>query len=312
MVKTKKRSKHSVGFWFSIGLIAQLAIAPNATVIRVLIGDIDPILFNVIRTALIATVSLPFVIVALRRFNRKNLFYVVIAGLLMAVNMISYVYALQYSQASYVGILSLASPIVLVILTHLFMKEKINFRAAAGVTVAAAGALMAVSLPLVMKSDAPLQFYPLATILIAITCICFPLVIILYRKANEHGLSLTSSQGLSSIVTFITITAVATVVHTPIDLSTITPGGWTGIIYSAIGVIFVGNLLVIASYRRIGSGATAALTYLGSIVSITIPVVVLGEQLSAIVMLGGALILVGVYLTEHHRSRHHYHSMRHH
>lgn len=294
-----------------MALITQLAMAPNATVIRVVVGDIDPILFTALRALLIAAVTFPLILLSLRKFNKYNVIYSLGAGMCLSIAMITLAYALELSQASYIVILTMAGPIVLVILTHWLMKEKIKFRAAAGVTLAAIGALIAVTFPLLINSDTPIQFYPVATALAALNCIFFPLGILLYRKASETGLSVSTSLSLSSLV--IVAVSMSGVVATgvPFDIGTISVGGWAGIIYSAIGVIFLGNMLIVASFKRIGSSATASLTYLHSIVAVIIPVLLLGEQLSAIVVVGAILILFGVYLTERHHSKHHFHLLRH-
>jgi len=311
--RLKQKQKSNVfGFWFTAALITQLAIAPNSTVMRIIVQEMDPLMFNSLRSALIVAVTFPFILFALRKFNRFNFMYTVGAGICMAIATLCAVFALQQSQASYVVILSLGSPIVLVFLTHWLLKEKVNLRAAAGVTLAAMGGLVAVTLPLAFHGSASLEFYPLATALIAVNCIFFPLGMIFFRKANEMGLPLPAVQSLASVVILIVSLAGLFAVGTPTALTDISLATWVGIVYSGIGVVFLCRMIIVASYERIGSGPIAALTYLEGLVAVLIPVAVLSERLSLWVVAGGVLILLGLYLTEKHQSRKHYHLLRHH
>lgn len=310
MFKTKSKAD-KLTYWFTIGLIAQLIVAPNATVIKVIVDGMDPLMFNVLRSGMLVLLTFPFILFALKKFSRHNFVYTIAGGLCMAIATITLIYAIKYSQASYVVVLALASPIILVLLTRWFMRERINFRAAAGVTLAALGAFLAVSLPLVLHGNTSLEFYPLATGLIAIHCVFFPLGMIYFRKANEAGLPLPAVQSSASIVILLISLIGLYAFGQPSSLGDISAMSWLGIAYSSIIVVFLARMMIVASYERIGSGQTASLTYVESIVAVIIPVLVLGEQLSLAVVAGGILILLGVYLTEKHQSRRHFHLHRH-
>lgn len=310
MTKTKQKS-NNLSYWLSIGLIAQLLIAPNSTVMKVLVDQIDPLLFNAIRGSIAVLVSLPFVIMAISKINKTNLAYVVAAGLCMTIATIANVLALQASQASYVVVMSLLNPIILVVLSSRLMGEKVSFRSSAGITLAALGAFVAVSLPLFIGGDTSLQFYPLATVLMLFSCFFFPLGLIMFHKAHESGLSLPAVQGMSSVViaviSFIAFYAVGGSIDGVSELST---SSWIGIVYSGVVVIFIARIMANASLERIGASAFGGLVYLENIVAVIIPVLFLSEKLSVAMILGGVLMLVGVYLTEKHRIKHHPHLFR--
>ena len=279
------------------------------TIIKVLVEDIDPMLFNSLRAAIAVTISIPFIIMALRKINKRNLTYAIAAGLCMAVATSSAIYALTFVQASYVIILSLLSPVVFVILSNKLMHEKINARSAAGVSVAAIGALLAVSLPLLLGGETSMEFSPIATTLVLISCFFFPLGLIFYRKAHESGMPFPAIQGISSsVILVISFTTMYVTVGIPLEqLNGLPVSAWIGILYSAIVVIFIARIMSMASLERIGASAYSTISYLENIIAIIIPVLFLGEKLSVAVIVGGMLILVGVYLTEHHRSKHHPH-----
>jgi len=315
VIKTKTVKQNNVSYWLAVGLIAQLMTAPNASIMKVVLESIDPTTFNTLRAALGALIAVPFVIWYWRRINRQNFVYAIGAGLCTAVAVTLTTYAIQSSQASYVVVMSLLSPIVLVLLSSYFFHEKVRLRAAAGVTLAALGAFVAIALPLVLGGHTTFTVYPLATSLILLASIFLPLATIMLRKANEAGLPLTSTQGIASGVVMVASFLASFALHgAPVDVSAVPPQVWFGIIYSAVFVIFIARVFSTASFERIGSAATSGLTYLGTIVALMIPIIFLHERLSTATIIGGVLILLGVFLTEHHRSKHghHWHFMWHH
>ncbi len=79
------------------------------------------------------------------------------------------------------------------------------------------------------------------------------------------------------------------------------------IFYSAIAVALLSRALGIKSYEFIGAARTSALAYLETFLAILIPIIVLKEQLSIEMIIGGGVILTGVFIVEHHKSIHHKH-----
>ena len=311
MPKNKKKQENW-WFWLVIGLVASLMIAPNTTVIRVLVGQIQPLEFTLLRSALIVIVSMPFVLISIRKFNRRNLVFTLGAGVSMTIATISLVYAVKYSGASYAAIMGLVSPILLVILSSRFMGDKISPRAVAGVALAAAGAFIVVALPLAASGQSSTHFYPLATTLMLINSLFFTLGTLFSRKSNEAGMPLMANSGLMSvIIATVSFACMYAVEGLPTDIGHFSINTWVGIFYSGVVVVYLARVMSIASFERVGAAATSGLSYLGTIISVLIPIIVLGEKLSSTIISGGAVILVGVYLTEKHRAKHQHHKYMH-
>lgn len=282
---------------------------------KVVLNSIDPTTFNTLRSAICVLIALPFVVWYWRRLNRQNAVFAIGAGLCTSVAVTLTTYAIQDSQASYVSILGLMSPIMLVVFSSYFFHEKVHLRTAAGVTLAALGALVAVSIPLIIGGRTSFTLYPLATALIVLACFFLPLATILLRKANESGLPLTSTQGISAAVVMVASFVASFALHgAPINLTAVPANAWLGIGYSAVFVIFIARVFTTASFERLGAAATSGLNYLGMIVALIIPVIFLHERLSTAMVVGGVMILLGVYLSEKHHSFHprYWHFLRHH
>lgn len=289
--------------WFWVAAIATLLGAPNASVIRFAVGDADPFYWTMSRFAIIALVCLPFVIVSRAIFqNRAARSALIKASIALSVGVLSFAFAIYHSQASYVSIISLLMPITFVVLSSKMIGERIKYRSIAGLALAASGAMLLVVLPVALN-DSGTPFYPLATVLGLINCFAYSLGIIYMRKANEAGVNMTVTIGTTSAVVALVSLALFVVfgdsTRTPVDGSF-----WLAVVYSAIVVALLQRALNVITYEHIGSALMSALGYFETLLAILVPVFVLNEKLSVEMVIGGILILAGVYVVESHKYPH--------
>lgn len=301
MAKRKTNKK----YWFYLGLLGVLISAPNATVIKYSVDSMDPFLFNALRFLLIALVTTPVLLSSLKKIRKTNIKYVLRSSIYMTIAVVSYVMAIKLSQASYVSIITLITPIIFVVLAAKMTGEKISSRSIAGITLAAIGAAVIVVLPIALAQDSQLSFKPLATMLALLNTLMFPLAIINFKKANEVGVSLFSLLSVSSWMVFAVNALIF--LFSGKQFENIGNGHIYAIIYSGFVVALIGRLLNIISYEHIGSAVTSALGYFEIFLSILLPVLILNEKLSPEMAIGGILILCGVYVVEYHKSAHHKH-----
>ncbi len=290
--------------WFWVGVLAAVISAPNATIVKYVTNSIDPFVFSAIRFALIAVVTTPYIFLARRKFNAKNFQYAIMVGVFMSIAIFTYVWAIRLSQASYVTIITLITPIIFVLLSVKLTGDKINKRSIAGITLAALGAFIIIALPIAIQQKAPAQFYPLASFLALLNTVSFPLAIIYSKKSNESGLPLTSIFSISSWIV-LTFSVLLIVLFVPVKSITLSPGIIFAIAYSGIVVALVARIIGVMSYEHIGSAVTSAIAYAETLLAVTLPVIILGEKISIYMVLGGVCILLGVYLAEHHHNNKH-------
>lgn len=298
--------------WFLTALAAVIIAAPNATIIRSTVLHSDPFYFTMCRFLLLGLVCLPFIIRARKQLldtsARRD---VVIASIALSIALVCYALAILHSLASYVSIVTLASPIIFIALSTRIFHEKLNRRIAAGMTLAMIGAMTLVILPIALSQNGT-AFYPLATFLALANSVGYTISIIFMRRANERGVSMPSIIGISawfavalSLVLFVLFGDKAS---TPTNLPF-----WLAVVYSGIAVALIGRALNVWSYEHVGGAVMSSLGYLETFVAILIPVFVLNEKLSPEMVIGGVLILLGVYVVEHHKHHHakHHIIMRH-
>lgn len=299
--------------WILIALLALMIGAPNATILRVIVQQADPYYISFCRFALIGLVCLPFIIRARKQLFAKPAFReVLLVGLFLSICIPCYNFALLYSQASYVTIVSLLSPIVLILLSVKFFHDTINRRIAAGVTLAMIGAMVLVLLPVAFTQNGT-TFYPIATVLAVINFVFYGLVFIYMRRANERGVPMPAVIGMSALI----VAASSLVLFAVVGNHQAVPHDglfFVAVIYSGVVVALIGRAMNIKAYEHIGASIMSAIAYFEMFVAILIPVIVLHERLSPTTVAGGIIILIGVYIVEYHGPAHSKHrvAMRHH
>lgn len=294
--------------WFLLGLLGVCIAAPNATVIKYAVDSVSPLQYNALRFLVVALLTTPLLIMTLKKFTKHNLSQSLQAGFFMSIAVVSYVTSIKLSQASYVSIITLVTPIVFILFSTKINGEKINKRAMAGVTLAAIGAMVVVMLPLAIRQSGEFVFYPLATAFALINSVSYTLAIIKLKTANEAGVPLPALLSISSwTVALISVAMLSFAVSQGTEISALNGRLLLGVFYSGIAVALIARLMTVSSYEHIGSVRTSALAYVETLIAIIVPVVVLHEELSIEMVIGGVLILVGVYVAEHHKSAHHKH-----
>lgn len=143
---------------------------------------------------------LPFLVMNFKKLNKRGLSLSVAAGFFLATATVTYVDAIRLSEASYVSVVTLLTPVVLIIYSAKLVKEKITKKAMAGIMVSAIGATLIVLLPIALKQQGGFDFYPMATFLSLINVFSFPLAVISMRKANEEGVPIASVVAISSFI----------------------------------------------------------------------------------------------------------------
>lgn len=303
MPKKKKKISH---FWFWLALASMLTAVPNATIIRSSVAEQDPFLFNALRFGVGMIVCLPFLLLGLRKFTHQNIKAATLAGLFLAVAVTANVFAMKLSAASYVLIIALVTPIIMVVLSARMVGEKITARAVAGITLAAIGAMTIILLPIAIHQGANFVFYPEATFFALLGSVAVPLSIIYSRRANEEGLPFMPLMGYTGLFAIVVNLACFWLFAETKEVSLTVYNPWM-IIYSGIVVALFVRMLNILCYEKVGGATIGALAYLEMLLAILLPIFVLGETLSLPMIVGGILILLGVYVIEHHKTRHHKH-----
>lgn len=296
MAKTNKKY-----FWF--GVLAMLFGSLNIPLMKYATYSINPITLNALRYSLATIIVLPYAIRYSSKITTTNLKYSIFSGISIFVSSICLTMALNLSTATYVTLLTILNPIMLVVFSIKMTKDKINLRKMAGFSLAGIGALLVITAPLIKTNNASLEFYPLATLYSLMIAIAFPLSVIYARKATESRkkLPLTAIIFIQTAVVAV-LSIGAGLLTNKLELSSnnvFNPNVYIPIIYSGIFVCVASRVLNVISYKKTGSAINGSLYYLGTFITLLISILILKESLSLVALAGGVIILFGVALAEY-------------
>lgn len=295
--------------WFWICLVAALLSAPNALVLHHTSATLDPLLINAVRFGLAGFVFLPILFRDMPRLlmSKKSYWRLFLTAFSLAVTGVAYVIALGAGPASYVSILFLLTPIALVLYARRIANETIPPSAIAGITLAAIGAMLMILLPLLETTGGKFAFYPIATAAALIAALTYPASVVLAKNTNKryrvHILSIVSFSSLLTALVSIALWYVTRSDHT-VTVSTVDI--WA-LIYAGLVVLGLSRVLTLQGYKYVSTPVLSSLYYFESFLAIVLPVLLLHESLSPEMVIGGSLILLGVYTVEHHKSKRHKH-----
>lgn len=295
--------------WVVVAIGSVLLAAPNALVTRLGVSDADPWYWAMVRGLALFFVCLPFMMIYRKRITSWTAAkHVMNAGAVMSVAAICFVLSIAYSQASYVMTIYLAAPIILVVLSSRMLGESLSVRSLIGMAIAVAGGCLLIGGRL-LDGDSDLSSYGLATVLALVSATAFALAIIFMRKNNEHNVPVIMPIGVSAFC--ITLVSTCFFITTgDMDKAPFDVGFVLAVLYSGLGVALLARMLNVMAFRYIGANVIGGLEYLQSLLAVLLPVIIIGEELTVAMIVGGLVIMLGVYLIESktkHTQRLHHH-----
>ncbi|MCA9341445.1 EamA family transporter [Candidatus Saccharibacteria bacterium] len=307
-------AKNKKTFWIFLALLAALIAAPHATIIKLNLANTDPMFYNIVRYSMVTLICGVLLLGKFKKLSSEGLRLAVISGIAFSLAVTFYVLAIEASQASYVATLALINPIVFIAVSSATLRERIKHKVVAGMTLAMIGALVIVAGPIIFSQGTSVGFYPEATFYMLIQSISFAVALVWMRRANEAKLPIIAVVGVQGIVVLV-VSFGLFLAFGDWDKAEFTPTLIGSAAYSAIGIALIVRSLNTLVYEKLGSAIVGSMTYLEVFLAILIPILILGEKLSLIMIFGGVLILSGIYIIEYRKShrRHslfHYH--RHH
>jgi drug/metabolite transporter (DMT)-like permease len=273
----------AVGIW---------GMAPVAT--RALVLQLAPLPLLVVRMGVAAVLLLPWCGPILRRPGRQYIPRLAAAGLL---GMVGYnlpvTIGLQWVPASTAGLVLASEPVWLLLLTAVFLGERVSRRCWAGAAVALAGVAVLAG-PGVLSSRGGVR--ELGGVgLIALGTLLFAAYTLTLRPLSR-ACGPVPATAASTVAGSLFYAAFAGTV-TSGELGRLPAAGWGELAFLAIGSNVVGMLAWNLAVARLPGQRASLLLYLEPLVSVAGAVALLGERLSPGLAAGGALVLGGIALT---------------
>jgi drug/metabolite transporter (DMT)-like permease len=278
-------------------LTVVLLWALNLTVSRyVLTHGFRPLAYSTVRYG-IAVVLFGVITLALERtlrVRRSALRLVLAAAALLAVNQVAFVYALEETTASTVGLILGATPIFAALFGLVFGLERVGRRFWIAAAVSFAGvALVAAGSSGDLSANVAGDLLGVAT---AATWAGYSVAIA--PLMAEYSASRVSTLVLA--LGWLVVAAIGVPQTAEQDLG-LGVGVWLAVAFAVVGPLVLTNVLWFRSLDRIGAGRATLAANLQPFVAALFGVVLLSESVTAVQVAGGALIAVGIVLARRRR-----------
>ena len=272
------------------GLIAVClwGLAPVAT--RALVSQVAPLPLLTMRQLLAASVLLPWAVPVMRHIRARDLPRFVAAGLLVMIGYnLPVTVGLQWLPASSAGLLLATEPVWVLVISYVFLGERAGPRVLAGSGVALAG-IAVIAGPDAWSSASGMRAVGGAALVLLATMAFGGYTIVLRPLSEKYGpVPATATSTVAGAVPYLALVG-------PFWPSRLSQPAWAELLFLALGGTVAGMLLWNLAVVRGGSARISRLLYLEPVVSVLGAVVLLGERVTAAVVIGGVLVIAGVLI----------------
>lgn len=211
----------------------------------------------------------------------------------MVINMLVFFKGLSLSTPINSSVIITLSPVIVLVLASLLIKERITLLKIIGIIIGMAGALVLVLFSRAESSNAP--NVPLGNLLFIVNAFAYGLYLILVKPLTKKYHPVTLMKWLFLIAIFINL---------PVTIGEFTDVEWTRLPFEAIwkmafvvvGTTFMTYLLNIYALKQLSASTISAFIYLQPLIAITFAISVGADSLTWIKATAALLVFTGVYM----------------
>tara|TARA_R110002050_G_scaffold16719_2_gene50606 strand:- start:73212 stop:74114 length:903 start_codon:yes stop_codon:yes gene_type:complete len=229
-----------------------------------------------------------------QKIERKDWGRIAICAVLgMVINMLAFFKGLQLSTPINSAVLVTITPIIVVVLSTLFIKEKITLQKVLGVFLGLIGALTLILFGAEIRSDAP--NIPLGNMLFVVNATVYGTYLIVVKSLILKYHPFVLLKWLFTI---------GVIVNFPITFSEVTAIQWStlptdiigAIIFVILGTTFGTYLFNAFALTQLKASTVGAFVYLQPLVGVLFAILTGKDNLTSVKLVAMALVLAGVYL----------------
>lgn len=211
----------------------------------------------------------------------------------MVINMLFFFKGLSLSTPINSSVIITLSPVMVLILASILIKERITLLKTLGIIVGMAGALVLVLFSTGENFNAP--NIPLGNVLFIVNAFSYGLYLILVKPLTKKYNSITLMKWLFFIAIFINL---------PVTYTEFMVVEWTSLPFDAIwkmtfvvvGTTFMTYLLNIYALKQLSASTISAFIYLQPLIAITFAISVGADKLTLVKAIAAIMVFVGVYM----------------
>lgn len=211
----------------------------------------------------------------------------------MSVNMLSFFKGLQLSTPINSAVLITITPIIVVVLSSLFLKEKITLNKSMGILIGFIGAVGLILFGAEIRQDAP--NIPLGNFLFIVNATFYGTYLIVVKTLIEKYHPFTLMKWLFSLALIINI-PITLPEFLEIEWSSMPLWAYGSIAFVVVGTTFLTYLFNVFALTQLKASTVGAFIYVQPLIGILFALTLGKDHLSLIKILATALVLAGVYL----------------
>jgi drug/metabolite transporter (DMT)-like permease len=268
----------------------------NFLVIKVALFELSPLVFTSLRH--IGASILLLIPFALRRgslrLSRRDWLWILALGLIgVTIHQPLAMYGTAYTTAGNAGLLLSSTPVFVALINHFIRWEQLERRAWFGVGISFLGMACVIG---GAGSGFTLSSVTLVGDLI---CIAGAVMWALYTVLAQPLLKRYDSANLSALI-LVAGTIPLLVLSTPQFLSqdwtNVSSGTWTGVAYSFVVSIAIGNVIWNWGIQKLGAARASIYSNLSPAIALAAGAWFLGDQLTPLRVAGATIVIIGIYL----------------
>ena len=270
--------------------------------IKIVLPQIPPITIALLRF-IIASIVMGFFLVITKqpRLKKQDLPRMIITGFtgITAFNVLQNL-GLRYAGATDAAILISMSPVFIVLLSWLFLKEKISTFQLIGISIAFTGSVLVATNGSLNNTGGFDRLRVYGDILILLSSLTWAIFSVSLKK-------LLNTYPPVTIMTYSTIIGTIfllplSFLEYPVNFQAINLAGWLNIIYLGLLASALGNLIWNWALSKVSPVTAGAYLYLSPVVSAVVAFIFLNEIPSVYTITGGIIIILGTFFASKHDS----------
>ncbi len=280
-----------------IVLIFQQLIGSGTHIVsKVMVGSIDPVTLTMLRSiiAAIGLLLISYFRKAIFKFDKSDYPLIfLLAVLAIYLNQFVFLYSLKFTTPANASLLYATTPTMVLILSYFFFNEKLTLVKSLGIGIALIGILLVVfDRGVDFKSE-----YTLGNLMLIGAVLSWSMYTVFGKKLIlKYGAFKTSSATMIlGAIIFLPFGMFGVVNFDFSHISTVDVGG---ILYLGLGTSVLGYGLWYYALGKIETSKVAIFTNLQPVITTVLTVVLLGQSLTPIFIIGGIIAICGVILTQ--------------
>jgi drug/metabolite transporter (DMT)-like permease len=263
---------------------------------KIALRHLPPFTLAAFRIDLAALVILPFYVLHRNRapIQARDLWALSYLGFFLVINQVFFTVGLAYTTSGHSSMILATGPIIVLLFARALRLEALTTGKILGMVIAFTGvAILATEEGLNLRHSATLA----GDLLTLLGTTSFSVYAVLGKKfARQYDSVTMNTFNLLAGTLLLLPLSIHQAAH--LDWGSVGWAGWTGLVYMAAISSVAAYTLFYWVLRYMDASRVAAVNYLQPLGAILVAAAFLGEMPTRNLMLGGALILLGVYLAE--------------